>query len=57
MSLRRGEKIELQPGMAFHFMPALWMGDWGMVITESLVITETGCETLTNYPRRLLEIS
>ena len=57
MSLRRGEKIELVPGMTFHFMPALWLGDWGMVITESLVITENGCETIANYPRRLLTVS
>ena len=54
MSLRNGDRTELQPGMAFHFIPALWMEDWGLEITESIVITETGCEPLCHYPRELL---
>ena len=39
--------------MTFHFMPALWQEDWGMEITESLLITEDGCEPLANVPRKL----
>jgi ectoine hydrolase len=57
MSLRPGDMTELVPGMVFHFMPALWVGDWGMAITESIVITENGNECLANYPRRLLTVS
>lgn len=53
MSLRPGDRTVLQPGMTFHFMPGLWMDDWGLEITESILITETGVETLCNLPRQL----
>lgn len=39
--------------MTFHFMPGLWFDDWGMEITESIVITETGVEALADFPRAL----
>ncbi len=59
MSLRRGDWTELRPGMTFHFMTGLWMadqpgGDWGLEITESIVITEAGAECLADVPRALL---
>lgn len=53
MSLRPGDKTVLQPNMCFHFMPGLWFDDWGIEITESIVITETGCEPLADFPRQL----
>lgn len=53
MSLRPGDTSVLQPGMTFHFMPGLWMDDWGLEITESILITQTGVETLCNVPRKL----
>jgi len=53
ISFRPGDETVLEPGMTFHFMPGLWFDDWGMEITESIAITETGVETLTNYPRKL----
>ncbi|PLX73894.1 MAG: ectoine hydrolase DoeA [Azoarcus sp.] len=53
MSLRPGDRTVLQPGMTFHFMPGIWEDDWGLEITESILITETGVETLCNTPRKL----
>ena len=53
VSFRKGDKTVLEPNMTFHFMPALWFDDWGLEITESFVITETGAETLANVPRKL----
>jgi ectoine hydrolase len=53
MSLRRGDKTELRPGMTFHFMTGLWLADMGLEITESILITETGVECLANVPRQL----
>jgi ectoine hydrolase len=53
ISFRPGDDTVLEPGMTFHFMPGLWFDDWGMEITESIAITQTGVETLTNYPREL----
>ena len=54
MSFRSGDKTVLQPGMTFHFMPALWLDDGGLEITEPIVITETGVECLCRTPRELV---
>jgi len=54
MSLRGGDKTELKPGMCLHFMPGLWLDDGGLEITESILITETGVECLSNAPRKLM---
>ncbi|WP_017429707.1 ectoine hydrolase DoeA [Vreelandella jeotgali] len=53
MSLRPSDDSVLEPGMAFHFMPGLWEDGWGLEITESILITEDGCETFANFPRQL----
>ncbi|HTW27526.1 MAG TPA: ectoine hydrolase DoeA [Acetobacteraceae bacterium] len=53
MSLRPGDRTELQPGMTFHFMTGLWLETMGLEITESIVITDSGVECLANVPRRL----
>ena len=54
MSLRVGDKTVLEPGMTFHFMTGLWMDDWGLETTESIVITERGVECFASVPRQLL---
>jgi len=53
MSLRQGDTSVLQPGMTFHFMPGIWQDDWGLEITESILITDTGVEPLCRTPRKL----
>ena len=35
MSLRPGDRTELQPGMTFHFMTGLWLETMGLEITEA----------------------
>lgn len=53
-SIRPSDTTILKPNMTFHFMPGLWMDDWGLEITETLLIRETGvAEPLANYPRQL----
>lgn len=54
MSLRRGDKTVLQPNMTFHFMTGLWQDSWGLELTESIVITPGGAETLANLDRSLV---
>ena len=54
MSLRPGDRTVLEPGMTFHFIPALWQNDWGLEITESILITPEGVETFCNTPRQLM---
>jgi ectoine hydrolase len=53
MSLRPGDRTELEPGMTFHFMTGLWLETMGLEITESIVITQTGVECLADVPRKL----
>jgi len=53
MSFRSGDTSVLKPGMIFHFMPALWLDDGGLEITEPILITETGVECLCKTPRKL----
>ena len=53
MSIRRGDRSALRAGMTFHFMTALWFDDWGLEITESIVIRDGAPELLASVPRRL----
>lgn len=56
-SFREGDTTELEPGMTFHFMSGLWYGDWGIEITESILITDERVECLSRVPRQLLVIN
>ncbi len=53
-SIRLEDETVLEPGMTFHFMPGIWEADWGLEITESILIKENGpAECLCNQPRKL----
>ncbi len=53
-SIRPSDETVLQPGMTFHFMPAIWTGDWGLEITETLLVRDGApAECLADYPRKL----
>ncbi|EEE37991.1 peptidase M24 [Rhodobacteraceae bacterium KLH11] len=54
MSLRPGDVTELQENMTFHLMPGLWTPDWGLAITESFVVTNTGGQSLADIPREMV---
>jgi ectoine hydrolase len=55
ISFRPHDTTVLEPGMTFHFMPGLWMDDWGIEITETILIREDGpAEPLASYPREIL---
>jgi Xaa-Pro dipeptidase len=54
VSLRRDDPTPLEPGMVFHMPPALRIPrQYGLGFSETVLVTETGCEVLTNFPRRL----
>ena len=53
ISFRRGDTTILEPNMTFHFMPALWLDDGGLEITEPIRITATGHECFCTTPRKL----
>ena len=53
-SIRTEDETILQPGMVFHFMPALWMESWGLETTETILIQEDGpAVPLCNIERKL----
>ncbi|PFP29239.1 ectoine hydrolase DoeA [Bacillus sp. AFS073361] len=53
VSIRKGDKTILQPNMTFHLIPGLWLDHYGFEVSESIRITENGCETFANLPRNL----
>jgi ectoine hydrolase len=54
MSIRRGDATVLEPNMTLHFMPALWLDDGGLELSETILITDKGAECLCKTPRRLV---
>lgn len=55
-SLRPGDRTELEPGMCFHMMAGVWLEDFGLAISESFVVTDTGGEKLCAAPRQLIVV-
>lgn len=56
-SLRPGDKTVLAPNMTFHMIVGMWMDNYGFECSESFRITETGCETFADFPRKLFSKS
>lgn len=53
-SIRPEDDTVLEADMTFHFMPALWMENWGLEITETLLIVDDGpAECLADVPRSI----
>jgi len=53
--LRRGSKMKLEAGMVFHLMS--WMlrtGKGDSFLSDTIVVTDNGCDLLTNAPRTVL---
>lgn len=47
----RGDTTVLQPNMLIHLLPSLMEDDWGLEISETVIIGENGCEPLSKLPR------
>lgn len=56
-SIRPDDQMILQPNMTFHVIPTLFLDSFGMCFSDSVRVTETGCETLTNFERRLFTLN
>ena len=55
LSLRQGEERELQPGMTFHMPPTnLKYREYGIGYSESIVVTDNGCEKFSSLPLELI---
>ncbi len=54
LSMKPGESRSLQANMTFHLLPWIQIpGKGGVGITETIRVTEDGCEILTNFERKL----
>ena len=53
ISLRQGDMTILQAGNTLHAIMGMWMDGWGIEISETILVTEKGCETLAKLPREL----
>jgi Xaa-Pro dipeptidase len=55
LDLSRDNPTVLQPGMVFHIpQPFRVPGEQTVSTSETVVVTEDGCEVLTQFPRELL---
>jgi len=53
LSIRKKEKTLLEPNVTYHLMCGMWMDTWGLELSESVRVTNTGYELLTHVPRDL----
>lgn len=52
-----GNELMLKPGMVFTIEPGVYVpGRGGVRIEDNVVLTETGCESLTRLPRELITV-
>lgn len=52
-SLRPGDQTILEPNMTFHMILGMWMDNYGFECSESFRISQEGCETFADVPRKL----
>ncbi|WMY11050.1 M24 family metallopeptidase [Paraburkholderia phenoliruptrix] len=56
-SIRTGDMTQLKPNMTFHLHLGNWLDeDFGVMVSESIRVTESGVEVLTGTPRQLFEL-
>lgn len=53
ISLRPGDTTVLKPGNVVHSILGMWMDGWGIEVSETILVTAGGNETLTNFPREV----
>ena len=54
MSINENDPTVLEAGMCFHLIPDLKVvHEGGVVFSESVVVTATGCEVLTDFPQEI----
>jgi ectoine hydrolase len=57
VSLRPGDQTVLQTGMCYHIQAGIWLQEWGVAISESFAVTESGGERFCDVARELIVIS
>uniref|UniRef100_UPI0035ADAC2B M24 family metallopeptidase n=1 Tax=Aestuariivirga sp. TaxID=2650926 RepID=UPI0035ADAC2B len=53
-SIVDGESRPFEAGMVFHLVPGIYVPpDFVVVISETVIVTASGVEVVTDYPRQL----
>lgn len=55
ISFREGDRTILEPDMTFHLMPGLWFDEFGVAITEAVLVTDNGVEQFTSFDQNIYE--
>ncbi|MFT5504651.1 MAG: Xaa-Pro dipeptidase [Gammaproteobacteria bacterium] len=55
-AIRPDDPLVLQENMTFHVIPTLFLNDFGMCFSDSVRVTDSGCELLTHFPRKFYSI-
>ena len=53
LSIRKNEMTVLKPNVTYHLMAGMWMDTWGLELSESIRVTDDGCELFCNFSRDL----
>ncbi|WP_048555702.1 M24 family metallopeptidase [Nostocoides japonicum] len=51
ISLRAEDHTVLRAGMTIHVMIGMWLDGWGYSVSETIAVTSSGVELLSNVPR------
>jgi ectoine hydrolase len=54
ISLRPGDRTELEPNMTLHLILGIWADDWGIEISECFRVAEGGGKPFCRFPRELV---
>jgi len=54
LSVRPGDRTELQQDMVLHLIAGIWMADWGVEISECTHVTQGGGRPLAEFERGLI---
>ena len=53
LSIRKNERTAVKPNVTYHITCGMWMDTWGLELSESIRVTEGGCELFCNFSRDL----
>ena len=56
VSLRAGESTVLEKNMTLHVMLGMWMDGWGIEFSETVAVTDSGAESLTQFDREVISV-
>ena len=53
LNIYKGDKTPLKPNVCFHMIAVMQFGNWGVEASESVRVTENGCELFCNMSKEL----